>query len=56
MKFIKPKDWITPEQNRAGIGDVSPPLAALGTGIQAVTYPVAALVSGIGALFTRKVH
>ena len=53
MKFIKPTDWITPNQNMNGIGDTAPYLAHLGTFLQAVTYPVAALVSGIGVVVTK---
>jgi hypothetical protein len=54
MKFIKPKDWVTPSENMNGIGDVSPLFAHIGTLIQAVTYPVAAAISGIGAVVTKS--
>lgn len=54
MKFIKPSEWVTPDKNMNGIGDVSPMYAHIGTAIQAATYPIAAVVSGIGAVFTRK--
>lgn len=54
MKIIKPSDWITPDKNMNGIGDVSPAFAHIGTAIQAATYPVAALFSGIGAIFTKN--
>lgn len=51
MKFIKPKEWITPQANRAGIGDASPMLAHLGTFAQVVSY---AAVSAVSALAARK--
>ena len=54
MKFIKPKDWITPSKNMNGIGDVAPYLAHIGTALQAITYPVAALVSSVGAVVSKK--
>lgn len=53
MKFIKPKDWVTPSENMNGIGDAAPWMAHLGTLIQAATYPIAAAVSGIGAIVTK---
>ena len=52
MKFIKPKDWITPP-GQAAMGDCCPPLAFLGRTIQAVTYPVAEVVSVVGAAVTK---
>lgn len=52
MKFIKPKDWVTPQQNMNGIGDVAPYLAHVGTFFQAITYPVAAAISGVGSVVT----
>jgi hypothetical protein len=54
MKFIKPKDWVTPNQNMNGIGDSWPAGAYIGTFFQAITYPFAAVVSGIGAVVTRS--
>jgi len=53
MKFIKPSDWVTPDKNMNGIGDVSPMFAHIGTFFQAITYPIAATVSGVGALVTK---
>lgn len=53
MKFIKPRDCVTPDQNMSGIGDAAPYLAHTQTFFQAITYPVAALVSGIGLIVTK---
>jgi hypothetical protein len=53
MKFIPPKEWITPEENMSGIGDVSPLFAHIGTALQFVSYPVVAAVTGVGAIVTR---
>jgi hypothetical protein len=54
MRFIQPKDWVTPAKNMNGIGDVSPLFAHIGTLIQAVTYPIAAAISGVGAIATKN--
>ena len=55
MKFIKPKDWVTPEKNIENnpLADCYTPLAHITTFFQAISYPVAAVVSGIGALATK---
>lgn len=53
MKFIRPKDWITPP-GQGAMDDCCPPLAFVGRLLQAATYPVAATVSGIGAAVTKN--
>ena len=52
MKFIKPKDWVTPEKNAEDnpLADCYTPLASVTTFFQVISYPFAAVVSGIGAL------
>ena len=58
MKFIKPKDWITPEKNKESspLEDCCIIPAEIETLAQEVSYPVAAVVSGIGLIVTKGKH
>ena len=60
MRFIKPKEWVTPP-GQAAMDDCCPPLAFIGRACQVLTYPIDAVVSGvvsvaICATTTRKAH
>ena len=58
MKFIKPKDWVTPEKNEETnpLEDCCVLPAEIETVAQQISYPVAAVVSGIGALVSKVKH